>query len=254
MQAPDDTLTTAKGPGGPGSLARFAPLLALAAVAAAAWFGGLPHMLSPAALAHEQAQLHALATAAPIASLAAYVLAYAVITGACLPLALMLSLAGGLIFGPWIGAVAVLAGATGGAVLTYVATRSAFAPALLARAGRDPRLGKVMAGFGRNAFSYVLTLRLAPFVPFALVNVAAGLAAVPVRAFALGTLAGGAPAAIVYSSLGAGLGGSLGSERSLAAALHSPQLLLPLAGLAILSLIPLLVRRLGRRQRPSATP
>jgi uncharacterized membrane protein YdjX (TVP38/TMEM64 family) len=247
MPAPDETSTTADRAGGRKPFARFAPLLALVAVAAAAWIGGLPHMLTPAALGREQAELHALAAAAPVASLVVYVVAYAVITGACLPLALMLSLIGGLIFGPWMGAAAVLLGATGGAVLTYAAARSAFAPALITRAERDPRLGRVMGGLNRNAFSYILTLRLIPFVPFALVNVAAGLAAVPARAFAFATIAGGAPAALIYASLGSGLGRSLGSEQSLKAALHSPRLLLPLAAMAVLSLTPTLARRLRLR-------
>jgi uncharacterized membrane protein YdjX (TVP38/TMEM64 family) len=226
---------------------RFGPLAALAAVAVVAWLAGLPHMLTPQALGREQAELHAWAAAAPIAAFGLYVLGYAVITGACLPLALMLSLIGGLIFGPWLGGAAVLLGATGGAVLTYAAARSAFAPALIARAERDPRLSRVMQGFGRNAFSYILTLRLVPFVPFALVNVAAGLAAVPVRAFAAATLAGGAPAAVIYSNLGAGLGGALGSDQALKAALHSPRLLVPLAALAVLSLTPTVFTRLRRK-------
>ena len=226
---------------------RFGPLAALAALAVAARLACLPHMLTPQALGREQAELHAWAAAAPIAAFGLYVLGYAVITGACLPLALMLSLIGGLIFGPWIGGAAVLLGATGGAVLTYAAARSAFAPSLVARAERDPRLGRVMQGFGRNAFRYILTLRLVPFVPFALINIAAGLAAVPVRAFAAATLAGGAPAAVSYSNLGAGRGAALGSEHALKTALHSPRLIVPLAAMAILSLTPTVVTRLRKK-------
>jgi uncharacterized membrane protein YdjX (TVP38/TMEM64 family) len=251
MLTPDSSQTKAA-PRAARRLARLAPLAALIAVALAAYVAGLPQMLTPHALGREQAALRTAAAAAPLAALGVYVLGYAVITGACVPVALMLSLVGGLIFGPWIGAVAVVLGATGGAVLTYGAARSAFAPALIARAERDPRLERVMQGFGRNAFSYILTLRLVPFVPFALVNVAAGLAAVPARAFAAATLAGVVPASLVYASLGAGLGGAL-SERSLAAALHSPRLLLPLAGMAVLALTPTLVTRL-RKPRPTPAP
>jgi uncharacterized membrane protein YdjX (TVP38/TMEM64 family) len=248
MPTPDEPRTPAAPRSAQARLARFGPLAALIAVALAAYLAGLPQMLTPHALGREQAELQAAAAAAPLVALGLYVLGYAVITGACVPVALMLSLVGGLIFGPWIGAAAVLAGATGGAVLTYGAARSAFAPALIARARRDPRLGRVMQGFGRNAFAYILTLRLVPFVPFALVNVAAGLAAVPMRAFAMATLAGVAPAALIYASLGAGLGSALGSERSLAAALHSPRLLLPLAGMAVLSLAPMIATRLRARR------
>jgi uncharacterized membrane protein YdjX (TVP38/TMEM64 family) len=228
-------------------LARYGPLAALVAVAFAAYWAGLPQMLTPEALAREQDQLHAVVAAAPAVALTAFVLGYAVVVATCIPVALMLSLIGGLVFGPWMGSAAVLLGATGAALITYAAARSAFAPSLIARAERDPRLGRLLQGFGRNAFSYIVTTRLIPFMPFGLVNIAAGLAAVPVRAYAAATLVGGAPAAIIYANLGAGLGGSLGSEASLRAALHSPQLLLPLLGLAVLSLAPTVARRLSRR-------
>jgi uncharacterized membrane protein YdjX (TVP38/TMEM64 family) len=229
---------------------RFLPLAALLLVALGAYWAGLPQMLSPEAIGRQQAALHAAVAARPALSLAGFILGYAVLIGACLPVALMLSLVGGVIFGPWLGAAAVLVGATSGAVITYGATRSAFAPLLLSRAERDPRLQRVIHGFGRSAFSYILTLRFIPVVPFALVNVAAGLAAAPLRAFVLATLAGGAPTALIYAGLGAGLGASLGSQQSLHAALQSPRLLLPLAGLFVLACAPTLVKRLRRRKAP----
>jgi uncharacterized membrane protein YdjX (TVP38/TMEM64 family) len=233
-------------------LARFGLLAVLIAVAVAAWMAGLPARLAPAALAQEQAQLHAAAAAAPTLALTAFVAAYAVVVASGIPVALMLSLLGGLIFGGWLGALAVLLGATGAALITYAAARSAFAAGLAARAGRDPRLARLVAGLDRNAFLVVLSTRLAPFVPFGLVNVAAGLAAVPIRQYAAATLLGGAPAAAIYANLGAGLGGSLGSDRAFAAALHSPRVLASLGALAVLSLVPLTVQAMRNRlRRPS---
>ena len=233
-----------------GRAAGLAPLGALLAVAAVAWWAGLPHALSPAELGHRQGELRAAAEARPALALGGFILVYAVLTGACLPVALMLSLLGGLVFGPWTGGLGVLLGATGGAMLTYAAARSAFAPALLARAERDPRLQRLMSGFGRGAFAYILTLRLIPLFPFALVNIAAGLAAVPLRAYAMATLAGGIPTALIYAGLGAGLGDGLASERSLAATVRAPGVVLPLSALALLSLAPSLFKRLKRRAAP----
>ncbi|CAN7296178.1 VTT domain-containing protein [Phenylobacterium sp. LjRoot225] len=226
---------------------RFAPLVALVAVALLAYWSGLPQKLSPAALGREHAQLQALVGAHPVLTVGGFILGYALLTGACLPVALMLSLAGGLVFGTWLGGAAILLGGAGGAIITYAAARSAFAPLLLGRARHDPRLQSVIQGFGRSAFTYVLTLRLLPVVPFALVNIASGLAAVPLRAYALATLAGGVPTALIYAGLGAGLGEAIGSQAALKAALRSPQLLGPLAALALLSLAPLLLTRLRRR-------
>ena len=81
-------------------------------------------------------------------------------------------------------------------------------------------------------------------------NVGAGLVAAPVRAYAAATLLGGIPTAVIYSSLGAGLGESLRSEHSLMAAVRAPGVIAPLAALAVLSLAPALFRRFRRRARP----
>jgi len=226
---------------------RFLPLAMLAAVGVGAWWSGMLHLLAPSRLADEALTLHDAARRAPGVAVPAFVLVYAVLTGACLPVALMLSLLGGLVFGPWLGGAGVLLGATGGGLLTYAATRSAFAAALVARASRDPRLKRIVDGFGRNAFSYILALRLIPFFPFALVNIGSGLAAAPLRAFAAATLLGGVPTAFLYARLGAGLGETLASERSLLATVRSPDVVVPMAALAVLSLTPILLRRFRPR-------
>ena len=227
---------------------RGALLAALIAVALGAYVTGLLHMLAPATLGREQVTLREAAAMAPVAALTLFVLTYAILTGACLPVALVLSLTGGAIFGARTAAGAVLLGATGGALLTYAAARSAFAPLMRARAERDARLRGLLEGFERHTFTYVLMLRLTPMAPFALVNVASGLAAVPVRTYAIATLLGAVPSALIYTGLGAALGASLASRRSLQEALHSPGVILPLAGLAALSLLPVLGRRLLGRQ------
>jgi uncharacterized membrane protein YdjX (TVP38/TMEM64 family) len=230
------------------ALRRGGLLALLIAVAVAAQLSGVLDMLTPAALGREQAALRTAVTVAPAAALALYVLVYIVLTGACLPVAMMLSLAGGAIFGVAMAASAVVIGATGGAMLTYAAARSAFAPLLRARAERDQRLHSLLKGFERDAFTYILTLRFLPMAPFALVNVASGLAAVPLRSYALATLVGALPTSVIYTSLGAGLGASLAQRSSLRQALHSPELLAPLAALAVLAAAPLAVRRLRRRR------
>lgn len=247
---PPDASTTvqAAAPRWRTALGRFALLAALLIVALVAYWSGFAQHLTPSMLEREQAELRGAAQASPILALGLFMLAYAVLTGACLPVALALSLLGGAVFGVWRAAPAVLLGATGGALLTYAAARSAFAPVLLRLAERDTRLQLLVGGFSRGAFRYVLTLRLFPMAPFAMINVASGLAAVPLRPFALATLTGGIPTAVIYTGLGEGLGASLGSEQSLEAALRSPHIVLPLLGLAALSLAPTLLKRFGARK------
>ncbi|RAK52489.1 TVP38/TMEM64 family protein [Phenylobacterium deserti] len=214
-------------------------------VAFGAWRMGLLEQISPARLESLQARVDA----APVLAVFIYVVVFALLTGACLPVALMMTLSGGVLFGAAVGGAATVVGATAAAVLTYLAARTALAPSLLARAKRDPRMRKVMNGFGENAFSYILTMRLIPLFPFSLVNIAAGLAAAPIRAYAGATAVGAVPTSFIYASLGSGLGRSVNSEHAVAAALHSPAVLGSLTALALLSLAPLVVSRL-RRRRP----
>ena len=96
----------------------------------------------------------------------------------------------------------------------------------------------------KDAFFYILTLRLIPVTPFWLTNVAAGLIAIPVATFAAATLIGIWPVAVIYAGVGAGLDALFVSGRALSLhALITPRILLPLIGLAVLSVLPILYQR-----------
>jgi hypothetical protein len=82
-------------------------------------------------------------------------------------------------------------GATAGAVALFAAARSAFGDVLRTRAG--PAVGRIAEGVRTNAFSYLLTLRLLPVVPFSVLNLAAGFVDIPLRTYALSTLLGHHP-------------------------------------------------------------
>ena len=228
----------------PSLLPRFGLAVVLMLVAFGAWRLGILEQISPSRLQGLQARVDS----APVLAVLIYVLVFALLTAACLPVALMLTLSGGVLFGAALGGAATVVGATSAAVLTYLAARTALAPSLLARARRDPRMSKVMDGFGEDAFSYILTMRLIPLFPFSLVNIAAGLAAAPLRAYAGATAVGAVPTSFIYASLGSGLGRSMNSDQNVAAALRSPAVLGSLAALAVLSLAPTVVKRLRRRR------
>ena len=86
-------------------------------------------------------------------------------------------------------------------------------------------------------------------MPFWLTNVAAGLIAIRASTFAAATLIGIFPVALIYAGVGSGLGSLFDSGQPLSPhALITPKVLLPLAGLAVLSVLPILYqRRRGRR-------
>lgn len=82
-----------------------------------------------------------------------------------------------------------------------------------------------------------------PVFPFFLINLAPAFMGVSVRTFVLATLVGIIPGGFVYASVGAGLGSIFdeGGEFSLDAVI-TPQIMVALTGLAVLALIPALVK------------
>ena len=114
-----------------------------------------------------------------------------------LPGGAVLTLAGGFLFGWFIGGVASIIGATIGATIVFLIARSTIGDALAARAG--PFLSRFRQGFQQDAFSYLLFLRLVPIFPFWLVNLAPGLLGVGFGTYVATTLLGIVPGTFAYS-------------------------------------------------------
>lgn len=217
-------------------IARLWPVLLLGGIAFAAWASGAAGLLSFDALADHRAALAGMVAARPILAAGAYVLAYVVLVTLSLPGAVVLTLAGGLMFGAWIGTALTVVGATIGACLLFLAARSALAPLVAGRAA--VLVDRLRPGLERDGFFYLLTIRLIPVVPFWLANLAPALVGMPFGAYAAATAIGIIPGTAVFAGIGAGLGDVLaaGGRPDLGVIL-SPGVLLPLLGLAALSLL-----------------
>jgi len=223
-------------------LKRLLPLLPLALVLGAGYALGLQRELNWASLAARQTALHALVEARPLTAGLVYIVGYATAVAVSFPGAVVLTVAGGLLFGTLAGTAMTVTAATLGSALIFLAARSALGPLLAARAG--PFLDRFRAGLRRDAFSYVLAMRLIPVIPFWVVNLAPALLGVRLAPFLLATLLGIIPATTVFSSIGAGIGDVLAAgERPDLTVILSPPVLLPLLGLAMLSLAPVAWRR-----------
>jgi uncharacterized membrane protein YdjX (TVP38/TMEM64 family) len=131
----------------------------------------------------------------------------------------------------------VVIGATCGATALFLAARTALGDYLRARAGST--IKRMEEGFRQNALSYLLVLRLIPLFPFFLVNLVPAFLGVSLPVYVVGTFFGIIPGTFVFALIGAGLGSVFDSmqEFSLQGAL-TPQVIVALVGLAILSLIP----------------
>ena len=230
-----------------GAFGRLWPVGAILLGLVAAYGLGLQRYLSFEALGRQQRELQGLVASHPVLAAGSYIVAYVLIVAISLPGSLVMTLAGGLLFGTVIGAACAVVGATSGAVLLFLAARYAVGDMLAARAG--PFMGRIRAGLEADGFSYLLALRLVPLFPFWLVNLAPALVRMRLVPFAAATFLGIIPGTAVFASIGAGLGAVLaeGRQPDLSVALR-PQVIWPLVGLALLSLVPIAVRRLrGRR-------
>jgi len=182
---------------------------------------------------------------------AEFILVYFALTALSIPGALVATLVGGFLFGPWLGAVYSLTGATLGATTVFLASRTG-----LGGLGEQamPRIRRLMTGFREDAFNYLLVLRLIPVVPFWAVNLAAGIVGMRLTSFAVATFIGMIPAAFIYAGVGNGLGMLLGTgQKPEMHLIFHPNILLPLIGLAVLALVPVAYkrRRGGSRREPA---
>jgi uncharacterized membrane protein YdjX (TVP38/TMEM64 family) len=226
-------------------LARLLPIGLIAAAAIAFFALGLHRYLSFETLRDSRSALLDLVRLHPIVAPVSYILLYAVVTACSLPGALVMTLTGGFLFGTVLGATYTVIGATAGATLLFIAARTAFADMLRARAGGALKM--LEAGFRENAFSYLLVLRLVPIFPFFVVNLAAAFLGAALPVFVAATFIGIIPGTTVFSSVGSGLGTVFdsGAKPDLGVIFTWP-ILGPLIGLALLSLVPVIYKRLKR--------
>ena len=94
-----------------------------------------------------------------------------------------------------------------------------------------------------NEISVLLMLRLLPIMPFFAVNIIAALVGVRLKNFALTTILGIIPGALVFTWIGVGIGDVFDQSATPDISLiWSPQVLGPLVGLALLLGVPALIR------------
>ncbi len=194
-----------------------------------------------ALLARHQAALLGWVNTHPLLAGSAYVLAYIVTAALSLPHGVLLTAAGGLLFGTLVGAFLTAIGATIGAGLLMVLLRTILAETLRRQQDKIPTT--MRARLARDGFSYLLVVRLLPVFPFWLVNLTAAVAGLPLAVFVPATLIGVLPVTFIVSSIGSDLGAVLAAGHSPdLSILFAPRLLLPLIALAALSLLPILLR------------
>ncbi len=168
-----------------------------------------------------------------------FVFIYIAVAALSIPGATALSLLGGFLFGPFLGVLLINMGASTGALLVFLAARFLFGESIQERYGE--RLARFNEEIRKNGSNYLLTLRLIPLFPFFLINLFAGFTRIPILTFLWTTVVGIIPGSFVYAYLGY-TGASLEPNEGLL----SPQIIIALVLLGLLSLLPVIVRKLRR--------
>lgn len=133
-----------------------------------------------------------------------FILVYAVATVALVPGSL-LTLAGGLLFGLWLGVFYCFTGATLGAVAAFLISRYLARGAIERRLAGHPSFARIDRAVGRDGLRIALLLRLSPFFPFVWLNYALGLTRIRFRDYGLACL-GMLPGAFLYVYFGMAAG------------------------------------------------
>lgn len=246
----------------PARLWRILPLVLLALALAGAFASGLHRSLSFEAFLLYEDRLQGLVASHRWAMLGLFCLIYVAAVVLSLPVSAFLSTIGGYLFGWALGGIAASMAATLGATGLFLIARTTLGQPLLERAG--PRIQRLAAGFRKQAFLYLLSLRLIPVVPFWLTNLAAAFFGMGTRPFVLATQMGMLPISFAFAFAGSGLDETISRHEKLHAdclaagqgecslglgtgSLLTPGMMTALAILAFLALVPVVLRAWRRR-------
>lgn len=237
-------METSATPKNPLSIGRLIPLLILVAVLIAFFALGLNEFLTLDLLKENRAFLKDWVHAHKTEAVLLFITAYILVAAFSLPLGALLSVAGGFLFGSVFGTIWIVIGATIGATILFLVAKTSLGEPLRERfAGQIKGMEE---GFRANAFSYLMLLRLVPLFPFWLVNLAPAFLGVSLATFVITTAIGIIPGAFVFASIGNGLNALFEAgeqpDLSLTAIVTDSRFYIPIVGLAVLSLIPIVYR------------
>ena len=165
-----------------------------------------------------------------------FIAVYAVAAVLFLP-GTLLTLAGGALFGPVLGTLYNLTGATIGATLAFLIARYLASDWIAERTGG--RLKQLINGVEDEGWRFVAFTRLVPLFPFNLLNYALGLTRIKLSHYLLATYTCMLPGAMAYTYLGYAGREAVGGGEGLI-----QKALLALALLAVVAFLPRLIGKL----------
>jgi uncharacterized membrane protein YdjX (TVP38/TMEM64 family) len=237
-----------------GPIRRFLPLIVIGCLLIGGYVAGLHEYLSLNNLIKQREALNTFVSENFVSSILIYMAVYICLVAVSFPGGAPLSVTSGLVFGWFAGGLATVIAATIGATIIFMIARSSLGSMLENRAGS--LLGKMVDGFQKDAFQYLLTLRLVPAFPFWAVNIVPGLLNMKAAPYMIATFLGIIPGTFAFTYLGQGLDSIIAEQEQAnpgcadagtcsieIGSLVTPQLIAALAFLALLSFIPFIIKK-----------
>lgn len=213
---------------------RIAVVIAIIGVIAAFMFFNLGQYFTLSYLKASQESFAGLYADNRLTVIAAYMGIYILVTALSLPGAAILTLAGGAIFGFWVGLIVVSFASTIGATLACLVSRFLLREWVQGKFGE--KLAAVNKGIEEEGGFYLFTLRLVPVFPFFVINLVMGLTKMQLFNFYWISQVGMLPGTAVFVNAGK----ELAKIDSLSGIL-SPGLLI---SFAILGIFPIAVKKI----------
>ncbi|MGR3562253.1 MAG: TVP38/TMEM64 family protein [Heliomarina sp.] len=222
---------------------RYIPIAIIAAVALIGAFT-LRDYLSFETLRDNRESLLQFQRDNPLLLGAVFVAIYVTIVSFSLPGAAVASVTGGFLFGLPLGTALNVLSATIGASVIFLAARWGLGAALSAKIdASEGRLRRLREGLRENEISVMLLLRLVPAVPFFVANLLPALVGVRFANFFWTTALGIIPGALVFTSIGGGLGAVFDrGETPDLSLLWEPRIIGPILGLCALAALPMVIK------------
>ena len=220
-------------------LRAFLPLIVLIAIGIALLASGALDRFEPSRLGAEQQRLRELVADYPLLAPLAQVVVVMLGISTGIPGVVVLIFAGGMLFGVVTGTILSGIGTTLGALILFLASRSAFSHGT----GSAPLLvERLRTGYHAFPLSYTMFLRLVPFFPFGGVTVALAWLRCPLWLFLAATAGGGALMVGIETVLGASLAKNIGANHAVNLSLFSdPWVIAPLVAMGLLALTPIVI-------------
>jgi len=175
-------------------------VLVIAALVAVFFAFDLGRYLSFEYLKSRQAALETFYAGHQLMTMAGYMAIYILVAALSLPGAAVMTLAGGAVFGFWLGLVLVSFASTIGATLAFLAARFLLRDTVQKKFG--DRLNAINEGIKKDGAFYLFSLRLVPVFPFFVINLLMGLTPIRTGVFYLVSQVGMLAGTAVYVNAG----------------------------------------------------